>query len=225
MLFWIENGICYCRYVSTTDDCFQLPDNQVTFHIPLHRYLAAFLNIALKLNDLSICDVITDIDVLSQIMMHPLQIQVNHNAFLYLLYDAVSPITVNIFLQDNVFWNSLCPCILALLTPVLEYLYVCVCMMHFGVVDTGFGICLCPSMLAPVLIFFEPLYMLAPDVVDEFCADVIILMLSNVILLHFYASLVWWICEFLYSSSKGRLLMEHMLLLHRVISRAIFASY
>ena len=51
-------------------------DNQLTFHLPLHRYLAAFLMLGVQSQGISLDSVLPSQDRLCQIMMHPLQVQV-----------------------------------------------------------------------------------------------------------------------------------------------------
>ncbi|XP_069676263.1 E3 ubiquitin-protein ligase Ubr3 isoform X3 [Periplaneta americana] len=49
---------------------------QVSFHLPLHRYLSVFMCQAIKHQGLSLKDVLPPRDVLMLIMMHPLRVQV-----------------------------------------------------------------------------------------------------------------------------------------------------
>uniref|UniRef100_A0A2C9KCF7 E3 ubiquitin-protein ligase n=1 Tax=Biomphalaria glabrata TaxID=6526 RepID=A0A2C9KCF7_BIOGL len=49
---------------------------QLTFHIPLHRYLATFIMTAVKYHDVDLDSILPDEVTLKKIMMHPLQIQV-----------------------------------------------------------------------------------------------------------------------------------------------------
>ncbi|XP_063233328.1 E3 ubiquitin-protein ligase Ubr3 [Bacillus rossius redtenbacheri] len=49
---------------------------QVSFHLPLHRYLAVFMCQAIKLQGLSLRDVLPPRDLLALVMMHPLRVQV-----------------------------------------------------------------------------------------------------------------------------------------------------
>ncbi|MBN3291380.1 UBR3 ligase, partial [Polypterus senegalus] len=49
--------------------------NQVTFHLPLHRYYAMFLSKAVKCQGLDLDSLLPDQEVLMKIMVHPLQIQ------------------------------------------------------------------------------------------------------------------------------------------------------
>ncbi|KAK7110558.1 E3 ubiquitin-protein ligase UBR3-like [Littorina saxatilis] len=51
-------------------------DNQLTFHLPLHRYLAAFLMLGVQSHGISLDSVLPGRDTLCQVMMHPLQVQV-----------------------------------------------------------------------------------------------------------------------------------------------------
>uniref|UniRef100_A0A671YUC6 E3 ubiquitin-protein ligase n=1 Tax=Sparus aurata TaxID=8175 RepID=A0A671YUC6_SPAAU len=64
-------------------DCFlsllsyllQPAPNQVTFHLPLHRYYAMFLSKAVKCQGLDLDSLLPDQEMLMKIMVHPLQIQ------------------------------------------------------------------------------------------------------------------------------------------------------
>jgi hypothetical protein len=56
--------------------CPQDDSLQVSFHLPLHRYLAVFMCQAIKHQGLSLKDVLPPKDVLKLIMMHPLRVQV-----------------------------------------------------------------------------------------------------------------------------------------------------
>ncbi|XP_023806310.2 E3 ubiquitin-protein ligase ubr3 isoform X2 [Oryzias latipes] len=49
--------------------------NQVTFHLPLHRYYAMFLSRAVKCQGLDLDSLLPDQEMLMKIMVHPLQIQ------------------------------------------------------------------------------------------------------------------------------------------------------
>ncbi|XP_023363319.1 E3 ubiquitin-protein ligase UBR3 [Otolemur garnettii] len=49
--------------------------NQVTFHLPLHRYYAMFLSKAVKCQELDLDSVLPDQEMLMKLMIHPLQIQ------------------------------------------------------------------------------------------------------------------------------------------------------
>eukprot|EP00066_Takifugu_rubripes_P018899 XP_011608165.1 PREDICTED: E3 ubiquitin-protein ligase UBR3 isoform X3 [Takifugu rubripes] len=49
--------------------------NQVTFHLPLHRYYAMFLSKAVKCQGLDLDSLLPDQEMLMKIMVHPLQIQ------------------------------------------------------------------------------------------------------------------------------------------------------
>lgn len=49
---------------------------QLTFHLPLHRYLAMFIMVAIKSHDADLMSLLPEESLLKQIMMHPLQIQV-----------------------------------------------------------------------------------------------------------------------------------------------------
>ncbi|GFO41996.1 E3 ubiquitin-protein ligase ubr3-like [Plakobranchus ocellatus] len=49
---------------------------QLTFHLPLHRYLAMFIMTAVKCHDADLASLLPEESLLKQIMMHPLQIQV-----------------------------------------------------------------------------------------------------------------------------------------------------
>ncbi|XP_035378865.1 E3 ubiquitin-protein ligase ubr3 isoform X1 [Electrophorus electricus] len=49
--------------------------NQVTFHLPLHRYYAMFLSKAVKCQALDLDSLLPDQEMLMKIMVHPLQIQ------------------------------------------------------------------------------------------------------------------------------------------------------
>ncbi|XP_029385885.1 E3 ubiquitin-protein ligase ubr3 isoform X2 [Echeneis naucrates] len=49
--------------------------NQVTFHLPLHRYYAMFLSKAIKCQGLDLDSLLPDQEMLMKIMVHPLQIQ------------------------------------------------------------------------------------------------------------------------------------------------------
>ncbi|XP_074159260.1 E3 ubiquitin-protein ligase UBR3 isoform X4 [Sminthopsis crassicaudata] len=50
--------------------------NQVTFHLPLHRYYAMFLSKAVKCQELDLDSILPDQEMLMKLMIHPLQIQV-----------------------------------------------------------------------------------------------------------------------------------------------------
>lgn len=56
---------------------------QVSFHLPLHRYLSVFMCQAIKHQGLSLKDVLPPRDVLMLSMMHPLRVQVGPRTFLY----------------------------------------------------------------------------------------------------------------------------------------------
>ncbi|XP_053090023.1 E3 ubiquitin-protein ligase ubr3 isoform X2 [Pangasianodon hypophthalmus] len=49
--------------------------NQITFHLPLHRYYAMFLSKAVKCQGLDLDSLLPDQEMLMKIMVHPLQIQ------------------------------------------------------------------------------------------------------------------------------------------------------
>ncbi|XP_069472278.1 E3 ubiquitin-protein ligase UBR3 isoform X2 [Ambystoma mexicanum] len=51
--------------------------NQVTFHLPLHRYLAMFLSKAIKCQEIDLDSILPDQEMLMKLMVHPLQIQAN----------------------------------------------------------------------------------------------------------------------------------------------------
>ncbi|KAE8299326.1 E3 ubiquitin-protein ligase ubr3 [Larimichthys crocea] len=53
--------------------------NQVTFHLPLHRYYAMFLSKAVKCQGLDLDSLLPDQEMLMKIMVHPLQIQRFHS--------------------------------------------------------------------------------------------------------------------------------------------------
>uniref|UniRef100_A0A4W5K9E1 E3 ubiquitin-protein ligase n=1 Tax=Hucho hucho TaxID=62062 RepID=A0A4W5K9E1_9TELE len=53
----------------------ELAPNQVTFHLPLHRYYAMFLSKAVKCQGLDLDSLLPDQEMLMRIMVHPLQIQ------------------------------------------------------------------------------------------------------------------------------------------------------
>lgn len=55
-------------------DCTE--DNQVSFHIPLHRYLATFICQAVNVQQLPLADVLPQHNLIPYIMLHPLRIQV-----------------------------------------------------------------------------------------------------------------------------------------------------
>ncbi|PSN42091.1 E3 ubiquitin-protein ligase UBR3 [Blattella germanica] len=59
---------------------------QVSFHLPLHRYLSVFMCQAIKHQGLSLNDVLPPQDVLKLIMMHPLRVQVRPVIFKFLSY-------------------------------------------------------------------------------------------------------------------------------------------
>ena len=50
----------------------------MSFHIPLHRYLAAFTCQAVRAQGILLKDVLPPSSLLQLIMMHPLRIQVSH---------------------------------------------------------------------------------------------------------------------------------------------------
>jgi hypothetical protein len=56
----------------------QPSDGQLTFHLPLHRYLAAFLMLGVQSHGYTLASLLPSHDMLTEIMMHPLQIQVNN---------------------------------------------------------------------------------------------------------------------------------------------------
>uniref|UniRef100_A0A3B4FFR7 E3 ubiquitin-protein ligase n=1 Tax=Pundamilia nyererei TaxID=303518 RepID=A0A3B4FFR7_9CICH len=65
------NGTC-----NTLKLWFDTPaPNQVTFHLPLHRYYAMFLSKAVKCQGLDLDSLLPDQEMLMKIMVHPLQIQ------------------------------------------------------------------------------------------------------------------------------------------------------
>ncbi|XP_078537716.1 E3 ubiquitin-protein ligase UBR3 isoform X2 [Lissotriton helveticus] len=51
--------------------------NQVTFHLPLHRYYAMFLSKAVKFQEIDLDSILPDQEMLMKLMVHPLQIQAN----------------------------------------------------------------------------------------------------------------------------------------------------
>ncbi|XP_076468765.1 E3 ubiquitin-protein ligase ubr3-like [Babylonia areolata] len=51
-------------------------NSQLTFHLPLHRYLAAFLMLGVQSHGVSLESILPSVDKLCEIVMHPLQIQV-----------------------------------------------------------------------------------------------------------------------------------------------------
>uniref|UniRef100_A0A673WAV8 E3 ubiquitin-protein ligase n=1 Tax=Salmo trutta TaxID=8032 RepID=A0A673WAV8_SALTR len=53
----------------------ELAPNQVTFHLPLHRYYAMFLSKAVKCQGIDLESLLPDQEMLMRIMVHPLQIQ------------------------------------------------------------------------------------------------------------------------------------------------------
>jgi len=55
----------------------------VSFHIPLHRYLAAFTCQAVRAQGIPLKDILPSNSLLELIMMHPLRIQVS--VFLFIL--------------------------------------------------------------------------------------------------------------------------------------------
>ncbi|XP_044728240.1 E3 ubiquitin-protein ligase Ubr3 [Chrysoperla carnea] len=55
----------------SVDDCYQ-----VSFHLPLHRYFAVFMCQAIKMQGVSLREVLPSSDILHLIMMHPLRVQV-----------------------------------------------------------------------------------------------------------------------------------------------------
>lgn len=54
-------------------------DNQVSFHIPLHRYLATFICQAVNVQQLPLEEVLPPKQLIESIMLHPLRIQVSEN--------------------------------------------------------------------------------------------------------------------------------------------------
>lgn len=58
--------------------CFQNDSLQVSFHLPLHRYLAVFLCQAVAKQGISLNEVLPSTDTfLNLLMMHPLRVQVS----------------------------------------------------------------------------------------------------------------------------------------------------
>lgn len=51
-------------------------DNRVSFHIPLHRYLATFICQAVNVQQVPLSEVLPRNDLISSIIKHPLRIQV-----------------------------------------------------------------------------------------------------------------------------------------------------
>ena len=51
--------------------------NHASFHLPLHRYLAAFTCQAVKTQGLSLKDILPPPAMLQQLMIHPLKVQVS----------------------------------------------------------------------------------------------------------------------------------------------------
>lgn len=49
---------------------------QVSFHIPLHRYLAVFINQIVRYQGESLENTLPSIEMLKNLMIHPLKIQV-----------------------------------------------------------------------------------------------------------------------------------------------------
>lgn len=64
--------------------CPQSDSLQVSFHLPLHRYLSVFMCQAIKHQGLSLKDVLPPRDVLMLSMMHPLRVQVGPKTLLYM---------------------------------------------------------------------------------------------------------------------------------------------
>jgi E3 ubiquitin-protein ligase UBR3 len=48
-----------------------------SFHFPLHRYLAAFINQAVKTMSISLNDILPEPEMIKLLMMHPLRVQVS----------------------------------------------------------------------------------------------------------------------------------------------------
>lgn len=48
-----------------------------SFHFPLHRYLAAFINQAVKTMHISLNDILPEPETIKLLMMHPLRVQVS----------------------------------------------------------------------------------------------------------------------------------------------------
>ena len=60
---------------------FQTDPYQVSFHIPLHRYLAAFTCQAVRAQGITLKEILPTNSLLQLIMMHPLRIQVRDTSF------------------------------------------------------------------------------------------------------------------------------------------------
>ncbi len=69
---------------------FQTDPYQVSFHIPLHRYLAAFTCQAVRAQGILLKDALPPASLLQLIMMHPLRIQVSRctsNVFSFISWE------------------------------------------------------------------------------------------------------------------------------------------
>lgn len=55
---------------------FQSDSLQVSFHLPLHRYLAVFLCQAVAKQEITLNEILPESGVLHLLMMHPLRVQV-----------------------------------------------------------------------------------------------------------------------------------------------------
>ena len=49
---------------------------QISFHLPLHRYLAVFLSQAVRVQGLDLAELLPSHNYLQMLMIHPLQLQV-----------------------------------------------------------------------------------------------------------------------------------------------------
>ena len=66
----------FIDHITLYSFCQQNDSLQVSFHLPLHRYLSVFMCQAIKHQGLTLKDVLPPRDVLMLIMMHPLRVQV-----------------------------------------------------------------------------------------------------------------------------------------------------
>lgn len=69
--------VMYLYYLIVCFFFFKCDSLQVSFHLPLHRYLAVFLCQAVAKQNITLNEVLPPSDTLHLLMMHPLRVQVS----------------------------------------------------------------------------------------------------------------------------------------------------
>lgn len=65
------------EWIEAVDMADSFDENQVSFHIPLHRYLATFICQAVNVQQVPLADVLPPDSLIAAIIRHPLRIQVS----------------------------------------------------------------------------------------------------------------------------------------------------